>query len=147
KLRRHGLVAGTLSVFYHTNPFRPDRPQRHASKTVALKPMTADTFDLVHAAVRCVRASWKQDRDYAFTKAGVLLDDLLPPEQAPRTLFEFTRERDARLMSALDQVNDRFGKKSVVLASEGFDRSWHVKADMRTPRYTTQLSEVPVLQL
>jgi DNA polymerase V len=37
-------------------------------------------------------------------------------------------------MDALDQVNDRFGKKSLVLASEGFrDKSWHLKAEMRTP--------------
>ena len=27
KLRQHGLVAGTLTVFFHTNRYRPDRPQ------------------------------------------------------------------------------------------------------------------------
>lgn len=26
KLRQHGLVAGTLTVFFHTNRYRPDRP-------------------------------------------------------------------------------------------------------------------------
>jgi DNA polymerase V len=148
KLRNHGLVAGTLTVFYHTNPHRPDRPRRHASKTVALKPMSADTFDLVEAAVRCVRATWRTDRDYGYTKAGVLLDDLLRPDEAPRTLFDFGRERSARLMDALDSVNDRFGKKSLVLASEGFrDKSWHLKAEMRSPRYTTRISELPVLRV
>lgn len=61
-------------------------------------------------------------------------------------LFDMAPARDARLMSALDQVNDRFGKKSLVLASEGFrDKSWHLKAEMRTPRYTTRIGEVPVL--
>lgn len=27
KLRQHGLVAGTLTVFFHTNPHKPERPQ------------------------------------------------------------------------------------------------------------------------
>ena len=49
-------------------------------------------------------------------------------------------------MDALDQVNGRFGKKALVLASEGFrDKSWHLKADMRTPRYTTRLDELPIV--
>ncbi len=146
KLRRHGLVAGTVTVFYHTNPHRPDRPQRHASKSLALKPMSADTFDLVETAMRCLRASWRTDRPYCFNKAGVILDDLLRPDEAPQMLFAPTRPRDGRLMDALDQVNDRFGKKSLVLASEGFrDKSWHLKAEMRTPRYTTRLADLPIL--
>lgn len=148
KLRNHDLVAGTLTVFYHTNPHRPDRPQRHASKSLALKPMSSNTFDLVEAALRAVRASWRNDRTYGYTKAGVILDDLLRPEEAPRMLFDPLRPRDARLMEALDQVNGRFGKKSLVLASEGFrDRSWHLKAELRTPRYTTRLDEAPVLSV
>ena len=80
KLRRHGLVAGTLTVFYHTNPHRLDRPQRHASKSLALLPMSFDTFDLVETAMRCLRASWRGDRTYGFTKAGVILNDLLRPD-------------------------------------------------------------------
>ncbi|WP_244437289.1 DUF4113 domain-containing protein [Aliihoeflea sp. 2WW] len=51
-------------------------------------------------------------------------------------------------MDALDAVNDRFGRKSLVLASEGFsDKSWHLRADMRTPRYTTRIAEVPILKV
>lgn len=61
-------------------------------------------------------------------------------------LFAPARPRDGRLMNALDQVNDSFGKKSLVLASEGFrDKSWHLKADMRTPLYTTRLADLPIL--
>ncbi|MBS9720144.1 Y-family DNA polymerase [Tianweitania sp. BSSL-BM11] len=147
KLRNHDLVAGTLTVFYHTNPHRPDRPQRHASRSLALKPMSSNTFDLVEAALRGVRSSWRSDKPYGFTKAGVILDDLLKPDEAPRMLFEPLKPRKAQLMNALDQVNDRFGKKTLVLASEGFDRRWHMKADMRTPRYTTRISDLPVLRV
>ncbi|MGQ2909175.1 MAG: Y-family DNA polymerase [Aliihoeflea sp.] len=147
KLRHHGLVAGAITVFFHTNPHRPDLPRRHASKSVTLKPMSADTFDLVEAAVRCVRAAWRDDKPYGYTKAGVMLDDLLPAEAAPRTLFEFGRERNVRLMGALDAVNDRFGRKTLVLGSEGFRKDWHLKAEMRTPRYTTRIAEVPVIRV
>jgi len=35
KLRSHGLVAGRLTAFFHTNRHKPDRPQYAGSRTVA----------------------------------------------------------------------------------------------------------------
>jgi DNA polymerase V len=147
KLRRHGLVAGTMTVFFHTNRHRADRPQYGASKSTRLVPMSSDTFELVAAAKRCAEAAWPKTGGgaYAFTMAGVMLDDLLPLEDRPRTLFEVPRGSPA-LMQALDAVNARFGKKTMVLASESMQRSWQLRADHRSPRYTTRLSELPVVR-
>ena len=109
--------------------------------------MTSDTFDLVAAAKRCALAAWPKtgDKLYAFTKAGVMLDDLLPLEDRLRTLFDVPRA-SPRLMTALDQVNTRFGKKTMVLASEGMSRSWQLRADHRSPRYTTRIGELPIVK-
>ena len=75
-----------------------------------------------------------------------MLDDPLPVEGWPRTLFDAMRPRSAELIAALDAVNDRFGKKTMVLASEGMDRPWALRADHRSPRYTTRISDLPVLR-
>jgi DNA polymerase V len=146
KLRRHGLVAGTLTVFYHTNRNRPDRPQYSGSRSTRLMPMSADTFDLVRAARHCAEAAWPKIGSFGFTKAGIILDDLLPLEDRPRTLFEEPREASAALMGALDAVNDRFGKKTMVIASEGMRRSWALRSDHRSPRYTTRIADLPVVR-
>lgn len=147
KLRRHGLVAGTLTVFFHTNRHRPDRPQYAGSRSTRLAPMSSDTLDLVAAARRCALAAWPKPgtSGHAFTKAGVLLDDLLPIEDRPWTLFDAPRG-SPELMVALDAVNGRFGKKTMVLASEGMERSWQLRADHRSPRYTTRMADLPVVR-
>jgi DNA polymerase V len=49
-------------------------------------------------------------------------------------------------MLALDLINDRFGKKTMVLASEGMKRPWQLRSDHRSPRYTTRLSDLPVVR-
>jgi DNA polymerase V len=90
-------------------------------------------------------AAWPKIGSYAFTKAGVMLDDLLPLADRPRTLFD-APDRPPALMTALDAVNDRFGKKTMVLASEGMTRTWQLRADHRSPRYTTRLSDLPVVK-
>jgi DNA polymerase V len=148
KLRKHGLVAGTLTVFYHTNRHRLDRPQYSGSRSTRLMPMSSDTFDLVAAARRCAQAAWPkgQVRGFGFTKAGVLLDDLVRFEDRPLTLFDVAKPKSAALMTALDQVNDRFGKNTMVLASEGMKRPWQLRSDFRSPRYTTRLSDLPVVR-
>lgn len=148
KLRNHGLVAGTLTVFYHTNRHRLDRPQYSESRSTRLMPMSSDTFELIAAARHCAQAAWPKgpQREYGFTKAGVLLDDLVKFEDRPLTLFDAAKPKSAVLMAALDHVNDRFGKKTVVLASEGMKRPWQLRADHRSPRYTTRLAELPVVR-
>ena len=148
KLRRHGLVAGTLTVFFHTNRHRKDRPQYGGSRSTRMTPMSSDTFDLVEAARRCAQAAWPKGAagPFGFTKAGVMLDDLVRIEDRPRTLFDAPKPKSQALMSALDQVNDRFGKKTMVLASEGVKRPWQLRADHRSPRYTTRISDLPVVR-
>ena len=148
KLRQHGLVAGTLTVFFHTNKHRPDRPQYTASRTTRMTPMSSDTFDLVKAARRCAEAGWpKSDAgSFGFTKTGIMLNDLVRFEDRPQTLFDQARPKSPALMKALDDVNARFGKKTMVLASEGMKQAWRLRADHRSPRYTTRMEDLPVVR-
>ena len=148
KLRQHGLVAGTLTVFFHTNRHRLDRPQYSGSRSTRLTPLSSDTFDLVEAARRCAQAAWPkgEGQGYGFTKAGIMLADLIRFEDRPLTLFDVEKPKSAALMGALDQVNSRFGKKTLVLASEGMKRTWQLRSDHRSPRYTTRLTDLPVVR-
>jgi DNA polymerase V len=113
KLRQHGLVAGTLTVFFHTNRHRLDRPQYSGSRSTRITPMSSDTFDLVEAARRCAQAAWPkgEGQAFGFTKAGIMLADLIRFEDRPLTLFDVEKPKSAALLSALDQVNNRFEKK------------------------------------
>tara|TARA_R110002074_G_scaffold139168_2_gene284653 strand:+ start:125 stop:361 length:237 start_codon:yes stop_codon:yes gene_type:complete len=78
-----------------------------------------------------------------------MLDDLVTEADRPRTLFDVADERSGRspaVMAALDAVNARFGKKTMVLASEGTSRAWAMRAEHRSPRYTTRISDLPVVR-
>ncbi|WP_061778808.1 Y-family DNA polymerase [Sphingomonas sanguinis] len=142
KLRQHGLVAGRLTAFFHTNRHKPDRPQYAGSRATTLHPMTSDSLELIAAARRCAERAWRDG--YAYTKAGILLDDLTIASERPRTLFEGDSDRRDRLMAALDQVNGRFGKLTIVTAGQGFRRQWQLRSDMRSPAWTTNIADVPI---
>jgi nucleotidyltransferase/DNA polymerase involved in DNA repair len=144
KLRSHGLVAARLTAFFHTNRHKPDRPQYGGSRMATLHPMTNDSLELIAAARRGASKVWRDC--YAYTKAGIMLDDLLPEDERPRTLFEADTNKRDRLMAALDDINGRFGTWTAVTASQGFKREWKARSVMRSPAWTTDIAQVPTVR-
>lgn len=54
------------------------------------------------------------------------------------------RDQSDRLMAALDAVNGKFGRGSLIPASAGIKRDWQTKFDRLSPRYTTNIKELPI---
>ena len=150
KLRRGGLGTTHVSVFYHTSEHDRGDPMRSVSTTVTLPEATNDTLALIKAAQAGVARTWREapgERPWRYSKAGVVTTDLKLLDDAPRALIgQLDRERSAPLMAAMDACNARFGQGTVVPARAELTekRTWSTKFEMRTPRYTTQVSELPV---
>jgi DNA polymerase V len=142
KLRRHGLAASHLTVFAHSNLFNGD-PPFSASVTEGLIEASSDGLVLIAAATRGARRLWRQGAKLA--KAGVILDDLVCAEDAPTALIGGRdREKAARMMAAIDAVNAKHGRGAVTPAAIGIKKVWATKFEMRSPRYTTRVDELPV---
>ncbi len=151
KLRKQKSHANQVLVFVRTSPFRPG-PSYSQSIVVPLIRPTADTGQLVQAAASGMRAIYQPG--YAMAKAGVMLLELQPDDrvQGELALEEASTEapeKSSQLMTALDQVNRKFGKGTLKVASTGLDgdrREWVMKQERRTPRYTTDWRDVPVVR-
>jgi len=145
KLRAQGSRAGQLMVFAHTSPFRPG-PKYSRSITVPLRRPTADTMDLVHAATLGMRAIYRPG--FNFAKAGVMLMDLQSGAIEQQELdLEVEPAARGHLMGTLDELNTRYGRGTVQVASAGVKgprRTWEMKQTLLTPQYTTRWTDVPV---
>ena len=148
KLRAQGGRTGQMLVFAHTSPFRPGKSYSK-SITLALRRPSSNTLDLVATATRGMRTIFKAG--YDFMKAGVMLLDLVPEGQEQGELaLDDEGQASARLMTAVDAINDRYGKGVIRVASAGVQvrkREWEMRQELRTPRYTTRWCEVPVARV
>lgn len=143
KLRRHGLATDFVTVFFHTST-HDSGPQHAAQKSVTLPEATNDSLALIAAARAGVRAVWREG--FRYSKVGIMTVDLVPLDHAPKPLFDGKdREKSARLMGALDAVNAKFGRGALIAAAAGIERPWSTKFEMRSPRYTTRVDELPVV--
>jgi DNA polymerase V len=164
KLRGQESVCGALQVFFATSPFRQNDRQHQASVTIPLAAPTADTRLLVAAGTAAVRRLWRPGFNYA--KAGVTLVDLqqagaagqgeldlfAPAEDDGGAAPSQTGRDRTRLMDAMDTLNRRFGRDAVRIGTQTLassrqeTRSWAIKQERRTPRYTTRWEEMPVVR-
>lgn len=146
KLRRHGLATDHITVFFHTSP-HDSGPARSVSTTVDFPEASNDTLVLIRAAKWGVRRIWKSG--YRYAKAGLMTVDLVPLEASQRALIgALDRDKAERLMAALDACNAKHGRGAVFSAASGAERqkrAWVTRFDMRSPRYTTRIEEVPVV--
>ena len=114
---------------HRLRPHRP-APARAAAPRGAEDPPGTD--DQRHPRARrggrrCLEAAWRDG--FAYIKAGVLLDDLCPPEAAPPDLLDGPRAGSAALMAAVDRINARFGRGGTPLGKgqrpDPAALSWH----------------------
>src|SRR5216684_153198 len=92
KLRKQGSVTAHISVFLHTNYFRPDQPQYANSASRTMLFPTTFTPTLIGHALSLLRGIYQQGVKYK--KEGVLLTKIRPEEHIEGDLFgEFSLER------------------------------------------------------
>ncbi|WP_090415476.1 DUF4113 domain-containing protein [Nitrosomonas halophila] len=49
-------------------------------------------------------------------------------------------------MQAIDQINDQFGRGTIIYGSAGIgQKSWSMNQQRRTPYYTTHLTDIPTV--
>ncbi len=142
KLRRDRRVAQAMTVFITTSRFRPQEPQYANSETLVLPYPANDTPTLVQAALRATERLYRPG--YSYHKAGVMLMELSEGAIAQGSLFvdESKREMAGRLMGVIDSLNRRFGAGTVRWAAEGFQQGWRMRAEWRSPRFTTRWDEL-----
>ena len=144
KLRQQGSVSAAVYVFVQTNPFKADEPHYSRGVTVPLVDATDDTTRLTRAAFQGLAAIYRQG--FRYKKAGVMLTLLSDKTSRQGTLFDdpAPQEKSTRLMAVMDAVNRQFGRDTLRPAACGMNPKWSMRADNRSPRYTTRWDELPV---
>ena len=143
KLRMQRSVCSAVHVFVQTNPFRQQDPQYSNGLTVPLIESTDDNRILAGAALHGLAVIYREG--FQYKKAGVLLMNLTANTVSQGTLFDASRGREnsVRVMATLDALNQRFGRDTLHIGSAGLAPRWAMRAENKTPCYTTRWDELP----
>jgi DNA polymerase V len=145
KLRRQDLVSERIAVFVQTD--RHAEVEQYAASWDKRFPPTNDTRELAGHAAFCLHRIFRPEHRYK--KAGVLLMDLCQRNKAQPRLFEDRNlEAANKLMTLMDEINQVHGRGTLRIASSSSmslnaGRTWHLRSDHRSPRWTTRWDELP----
>lgn len=144
KLRRQGSVAGFISVFIRTSPYK-NAPQYFNSATLNLETGTCVTHKLIHKSFALLKTIYKPGYDYK--KCGILLGDLKQKGPNQMSFFEASDSpKEEALMQTLDRINNYYGKNTLKYAAAGTNPFWKMLSEMKSQGYTTRWSELMALK-
>ena len=141
KLRKQQLLANVVSVHISTSPFDEKREYYNNAATMGLPVPSSDTRDITQVAQQLLERIYLDGHSYQ--RAWVLLMDLVSHRYQQQDLFTPTENPQSdELMRTLDSINAKMGSGTLRFAGEGFAAHWRMKQQLRSPRYTTQYSEL-----
>ena len=59
-----------------------------------------------------------------------------------RGLFDIDRDQSDSMMKTIDQINYKYGRSAIKLASEGIEKKWSMRRKRISPCYTTRFDEL-----
>ena len=142
KMRARALECSGVWVWLNTNPFKPDAPQYHPSKSFKLIAASSDTREILMVAQALARAMYR--KGYRYKKAGIGLLDLSAGSVVQGDLFSQVDPRSKALMEVLDKTNRKFGRGTMGFASSGWKQKpvWAMNQKSLSQAYTSRWDQL-----
>lgn len=148
KLRGQHAGAKSVTVFMYSNRFREDLPQYGNAATYTFITPTSDTLEITQAALALAEQIYLPD--ILYKKSGVIVGDIVDMSTIQMNLFDPIQNRKERsdLMKVIDNLNHRYGLKTIRLMAEGEQQQpWKVKCEHRSQNYLTDINEILTIRI
>lgn len=143
KLRKQNSSCNMLIVMLQSDRHKKDAPQHSKSTAVTLPYATNSTITITNHAIKAVKSIYKSGIKYK--RAGVIVCGLIPTNNRQLDLFTNENPKHKPLMKAIDTINYKTGSFKVKMASQDLTRTWKMKQEHLSPKYTTSLKDIIVV--
>ena len=140
KIRAQQTCCNLVYVFLKTNKFRQDLSQYQNAIAIPTDYPTDSTIDIIKYALRGLNRIYR--KGFYYKKAGVMLMGLTPNDSRQLSLFKEENPKHKPLMQQIDLLNKKIGRHKIKFGSQDLGRTWKMRQEKLSQRYTTDLNEV-----
>lgn len=137
KLNKKKLFANSITIFASTNPFSKQK-QKTISTTIPL-PVSSSEYTLIPLISKHLKNIF--DQGYAYHKGGVILSNLTKTYQQADL---FQSQATEHSLKSMEIINQKYGEK-LKFASEIGKAKFTAKSNFKSPSYTTQWEDIPLV--
>lgn len=145
KLRLQNSCCHTVIVMLGTMEHKTPTTKHYYHNAVTLPFGTDSTLTINQAAVRILEKLYDEHKGERFQKAGVIVTQLINTNEKQLHLFEEENPKHHQLMKAIDHINTKIGDRKVKLGIQDA-KTWNMKQNMLSPKYTTRLDQILVVK-
>ena len=144
KLRAQNSLCKKVRVCIRTGMFNPEEAKYANGLVVDMPYPTDDVRLLTQVAVGALDRIFRPG--FKYSKAEVMLLNLCEPGEYTEDLFALSQPAEVtRVMTVLDQINERWGRGTLRSASVPGNPDWCMRRDMMSQSYTTKLDQLWVV--
>lgn len=140
KLRKQKSSCHAIYVTLSSDRHKKDLEQHRVSKIISLPFPTDSTLIISQQAVNAVTTIFKEGIKYK--RAGVIVMGLVPTYNHQIDLFESENPKHKPLMHAIDGLNEKYADYKVKLGNQDLKRTWKMRQERLSPRYTTNINDI-----
>ena len=140
KLRKQGSSCHVIIVTLSSNRHKKNLEQHRASKHISLPYPTDSSLLISNQAIRAVETIFKPGIKYK--RAGVIVAGIVPTDNYQLNMFQTENPKHKPLMSAIDHLNKKYCDDKIKLGSQDLERTWKMRQERLSPRYTTNIDEI-----
>ena len=141
KLRAQHSLCKKIRVSIRTGMFNPTEAQYANGVVVDLPYPTDDVRLLTRTATEAVERVFRPG--YRYSKAEVMLLNLCQPGEYTDDLFASNQPTaSTKVMSVLDEINNRWGRGTLRVASVPTNPEWAMQRSLMSQSYTTKLDQL-----
>ena len=144
KLRKQGSSCHMVYVTLQSNRHKKDLEQHRESRVVSLPYLTDSSLIISKAALNAVTQIFKEGIKYK--RAGVIVMGLVPTNNHQLQMFDVEDPKHKPLMSTIDKLNKKYADDKIKLGSQDLERTWKMRQERLSPRYTTNINEIIVVK-
>jgi DNA polymerase V len=140
KLRKQSSSCHMIIVMLSSDSHKKQQQQHRASTMVRLSYPTDSSLVISNHAVKALISIFKKGIKYK--RAGVIVTGLVPTDNHQLHLFDHENPKHKPLMRVMDSLNTKYGDNKLKIGNQDLERTWKMRQERLSPRYTTNLDEI-----
>ncbi len=144
KLRKQNSSCYVVIVTLSSDRHKKDSEQHRVSTSLNLSYPTNSSLIIANYAIGAAMSIFKEGIKYK--RAGVIVTGLVPTDNYQLNMFHNEDPKHKPLMDSIDSLNAKYGDYKIKLGNQDLERTWKMRQERLSPRYTTNINDIIVVR-
>jgi len=140
KLRAQKSCCHGVILYLRKDKYKMDAQRYNFYKMETLPFASNSNITLSSVAVKILKELFEEGQVYK--KAGIIVTQIIPQDQKQLHLFEEENPKHQKLMQVIDAYHKKTGERKIRLGNQDLQRTWKMKQNHLSPKYTTDFKDI-----